>query len=622
MALDEALELGHVVVGEPGRRSGGRRVEPGPPGQRVGRLLCAGGGGVGAGELGGEVADALRQRLDLLVEGGEGVEVDLAGVVGVGHDGGHLLAQGLEAGGEDCRLGVVLGGGADELVTVGRERVHLGAQGVDACLAGGKERCVGTRTIQARERGLLLDQQLLDGVARLGEGGGELGLEAAHLLGVGLDDDLEVVDLAPGLALGCLVRSTGGGGGQGRVVGRAAHRAAGADCQLAGDLGSHAVEPLLTDLDEGLAGEESGLGGLGEGELSRGELGADRLRRASGAHADAEHLEVAGEGLGHDQRLLGGGQRLERLLERGGHLVSTLLELSEPGRGVLTHPLHPGQLPCDVHGLALEGTHAGDVGEGPGRRTPVVRDLLVVEGLLLQQLAQASTRRSSLLLEVVDVAACLDREVVEGTDRTGALCLVDASLAARMLRCGRLDGGVRAAGGGIGRAESRQLDAGRGRLGRGHLLGGGVLDGDRLLHRCGDRVLAQLPYPCLERGGIRRPFGGRLVVGDLADPADEVRDRAVVRVAGAAQLDAPIAQPALGAVETAGLEHLLEEGVALLRARPEEGLEPSLRQQCDLAELGERHPHQPGHEVPGLVEAGAERVPFIGAVVASPGAPR
>jgi hypothetical protein len=248
----------------------------------------------------------------------------------------------------------------------------------------------------------------------------------------------------------------------------------------------------------------------------------------------------------------------------------------------------------------------------------VVRDLLDVEGLLAQQLTEATTRRSGLLLEVVDVASRLDREVVERADRTGAQRLVDASLAARMLRCGGLDGGVGAACGGVGRAEPRQLDAGRRRLGRSHLLRRGVLDGDRLLHRRGDRGLAQLADPGLENGGIGRPVVRSPVVGDLAHPADEVRYRAVVGVARSAQLDAPIAQPALGAVEAAGLEHLLEQGVALLRACPQEGLEPALRQQCDLAELGERHADEPGHEVPGLVEAGAERVPGIGAVVARP----
>ena len=83
----------------------------------------------------------------------------------------------------------------------------------------------------------------------------------------------------------------------------------------------------------------------------------------------------------------------------------------------------------------------------------------------------------------------------------------------------------------------------------------------------------------------------------------------------ASSVPAALAQPALGAVEAAGLEDLLEQGVALLRTGAEEGLEPSLREHRDLAELGERHADQAGDEVTGLVEPGAERVPQVVAVV-------
>ena len=86
-------------------------------------------------------------------------------------------------------------------------------------------------------------------------------------------------------------------------------------------------------------------------------------------------------------------------------------------------------------------------------------------------------------------------------------------------------------------------------------------------------------------------------------------------VGGAPQLDAALAQPALGAVESLRPEDLLEQGVALLGPRSEEGLEPPLREHGDLAELRERHADETGDQVSGLVEAGAERVPEVLAVV-------
>ena len=118
------------------------------------------------------------------------------------------------------------------------------------------------------------------------------------------------------------------------------------------------------------------------------------------------------------------------------------------------------------------------------------------------------------------------------------------------------------------------------------------------------------PIHAAQALGVGRPVVGRAVAGDLADPADQVGDGALVVLGRAAQLDAPIAQPALDVVEATGLEDLLEQRLPLLGARPEEGLEPALREHRDLAELGQRHPDQPGDEVAGLVEPGAERLPL------------
>ena len=236
--------------------------------------------------------------------------------------------------------------------------------------------------------------------------------------------------------------------------------------------------------------------------------------------------------------------------------------------------------------------------------------------------ARWDARGRVLSAEVVDVGLRLQREVVQAAYAGGALRLVDASLAARVLGARRLQRGPGATCGGVGRALPGELDAGGGRLGRGDLGGRGGLDLDRLLDRGGHRRGGQLLQPGAQGVGGLGPVGRRLVAAHLADPADQVGDRALVLLRGAPQLDATLTQPPLGAVEASGLEHLLEQRVPLLRARAEEGLEPSLRQQRHLAELGECHPDQAGHQVAGLVEAGAQGVPGAVAVVRRTGARR
>jgi hypothetical protein len=145
-----------------------------------------------------------------------------------------------------------------ELGDPGRERLERGSG--------------GPRALEAREDVLLLDEEALDGLAGLSERGCEPGLEAADLLGVGLDDDLEVVDLATCRALGRVVGRERRGRGWGGVLGGAAHGAARPHRELDRDLGGHAVEPLLADLDQRLPGQESRRGRLGQRLLGGDQL--------------------------------------------------------------------------------------------------------------------------------------------------------------------------------------------------------------------------------------------------------------------------------------------------------------------------------------------------------------
>ena len=99
--------------------------------------------------------------------------------------------------------------------------------------------------------------------------------------------------------------------------------------------------------------------------------------------------------------------------------------------------------------------------------------------------------------------------------------------------------------------------------------------------------------------------GGRVQVADV--PAVGERRRPVaslirltrsatrrwVVVGAAAQGEPAVAQPALDVLEPPGAEQLLQQLVPLLGARPQEGLEPALRQHRDLGELGDVHADQP-----------------------------
>ena len=90
--------------------------------------------------------------------------------------------------------------------------------------------------------------------------------------------------------------------------------------------------------------------------------------------------------------------------------------------------------------------------------------------------------------------------------------------------------------------------------------------------------------------GERRLVGwrrGRL--GGLADPVHEGGHRALVVLAAAVQGEPPVAQPGLHLLEPLGAEELLEQAVPVFRGRPQEGLEPPLRQHRHLGELGEVH---------------------------------
>ena len=248
----------------------------------------------------------------------------------------------VEARVEDGGLGVEPGGGGGELVALPDEVVLLAEQGVepgDQRVDGGGG-CPGT--LEAGQRVGLGGEERVERLAGLGEGSGQPGLEATHLLGVCLDDDLEVVDLAAGLALGGLVGCAGRRRRGGGVVGRAAHRAAGADRQLARDLGSHAVEALLADLHERLAREQPRLRRRREVALGRGELGREVVGRAGGEHPRPDRHELAVEGGDLEHRLAGRGepglevgQGLRHLRRPGGEPV-------ELGRELLPAPLGLG----------------------------------------------------------------------------------------------------------------------------------------------------------------------------------------------------------------------------------------------------------------------------------------
>src|SRR5918993_1884931 len=284
------------------------------------------------------------------------------------------------------------------------------------------------------------------------------------------------------------------------------------------------------------------------------------------------------------------------------------------GVGLLTRAGEPRQLPLQVGGLPLEGAYAGDVGEETGGGPPELGDLLLVEGGDPEELDERRADAASLLLELAHLRAGAERELVERSYGDGPLGLRGAPLARLVVGRRGLDRGPRASGGGMGGGEPGELDARGGGLAGGHLRRGGRLDPDGLLDGGVDGRGGEHVDPRPETGRVGLPTRGRLGSTDLADPADEVGDRTLVGFAGAAELDPPLTQPAVDAVEPPGLEDLLQQGVPLLRASAQEGLEPALGEQRDLAELGQRHSDQPGDEVAGLVQPGAERVPRVGAV--------
>ena len=394
VALDLLLEHGELVVGEPRGRGPGGGVEPGRGGDGVGGLLGAGRGGPGAGELGGLGEAVAGELLGLLVVRGRGRR---------GRRRRGRPRRSARAARRSCEVRTAISVSRP----VGRggraRRARCDRAACSAVSASTRDhprvdrRGLAAGPLEVAEGVLLLDQEVLDGVAGLGQRGRPLGLQAADLLGVGLHHDLEVVDLAPRLALGRLVGRAGSGRGGGGVVDRAAHRAVGADGELARDLGRHPVEALLADLDQRLAGEEPRLGGLGQGLLGRLQLGGQRLGGPGRPGARAEHLEVGGERLGEGLATRGppgGGARGPR--GPAGSPRTRACTRSELGAGLVARAGQPAELALEVGGLPLERAHPGDLGEGAGRRALVLGDLLVVERGDAEHRRRASSRAALL----------------------------------------------------------------------------------------------------------------------------------------------------------------------------------------------------------------------------------
>ncbi len=95
----------------------------------------------------------------------------------------------------------------------------------------------------------------------------------------------------------------------------------------------------------------------------------------------------------------------------------------------------------------------------------------------------------------------------------------------------------------------------------------------------------------------------------LADPVHEPVHGPFVLLAATVQRKASVAQPGLHLLEPLRAEELLEQPVPVLRRRTQERLEAALREHRHLGELGEVHPDEGRHQVPGLVEPGRERHP-------------
>ena len=344
--LDRRCERGELGLGEPGGRGGRRRVEARPDAATRRRPRCGAGRGLtSAGEVGGGVGAAAGDDCDLLVVGGQVVEVGA-----VGQDGADLLAQRFEARVEDGGLGVEPGRGGGELVALaGRGRPARRGGRRAGPTSGSTRGSRGPGTLEAgqrvgpRRRGACrAPRRPRRGPRPAGSRGRAPAGRVPRRRPRGRRPRGGPRARWPRRAH----RSRRRGGG---VVGRAADRAAGADGQLAGDLGGHAVEALLADLHERLAGEQPRLGR--RGKVAAGPpASSDReaVGRAGGEHPRADRDEVAVEGGDLDHRLAGRGearlevgQGLRHLLRPGGEPVELGRELLAAQRRATGGPTRP-----------------------------------------------------------------------------------------------------------------------------------------------------------------------------------------------------------------------------------------------------------------------------------------
>jgi hypothetical protein len=111
------------------------------------------------------------------------------------------------------------------------------------------------------------------------------------------------------------------------------------------------------------------------------------------------------------------------------------------------------------------------------------------------------------------------------------------------------------------------------------------------------------------------PLGRETGSSGLLDPADHPCAPVVAGLAAPPEVDAAVDQPALHLLEPAGAEQPLQHRMPLRRGRPQERLEPALRQHRHLGELRAGHPEQPGHQLSGLVEPVGQRDPLTPALL-------
>ena len=172
------------------------------------------------------------------------------------------------------------------------------------------------------------------------------------------------------------------------MVGRSAHGAARTDGELACDLGGHAVEPLLADLDEGLAGEQPRLRRRGEVEVGSRQLGRKVLGRAGSAHPRPEDLDLAIEGRDLSGRLVRGGEPGLEVGERQRDLLLPERQSVELGRDLATVGRRLVEPRLELGGLTSERTHTREVVEDARGRTVVLGHRRIVGRGCTQQLAQ------------------------------------------------------------------------------------------------------------------------------------------------------------------------------------------------------------------------------------------